>query len=109
MKSVRRVGQLKKNKVYKIKYKLNLLPQIGIHIIKDKDGKNVFYNEKISIMDLCSESNELDVYLSEAVQEIIEYKWAYFARKWYFVGFGFHLFYMTVLFVYIHVIYVQNV
>lgn len=34
-----------KQKYYKLKYKINLLPQIGIHIIKDQKGKDTLINE----------------------------------------------------------------
>lgn len=40
-----------KDKIFKIKYELNLLPQIGIHIKKVKN-KNTYVNADISLMDL---------------------------------------------------------
>lgn len=45
--------KLDKNKIYKIKYKLNLLPEIGMHALKTKDGPK-YFNKDISIISLCT-------------------------------------------------------
>jgi len=44
---------LEKKTMYKINYRLNMLPNIGIHINND-NGNKVTKNADISIMQLCS-------------------------------------------------------
>ena len=59
-------------------------------------------------MDLCQATSELDVFLAEGVQEVIDYKWRTFGRKFHLIGTFFHFFYFTVLNVYIYLVFVQN-
>lgn len=97
--------------MYKIKYKLNLLPQVGIHaIVVDEDGqkKQCFVNEGISIMDMCINYEDIDIYLSRAVQQVIHFKWNKFAKKFHMIGCCSHIFYMLVLVVYTNLVYINN-
>ena len=63
---------INKKLVFKIKYKLNLLPETGIHAMKhfnkDHDQESItFLNEHISILNLCTSLEEIDVFLTEAL------------------------------------------
>ena len=51
-----------KVRVYKIKYTLNLLPIIGMHI---QDKK--FMNDQVSLMDLVSSSDEINIFHTDAL------------------------------------------
>ena len=101
------VSSVDKSKISKIKYKLNLLPEIGKHAIL-KGGEYQYANKEISMVSLCTHSDEIDLFLCESLQEIIAYKWNKYARKHHLVGFGFHLLYMLVLILYVNVVYIQN-
>ena len=46
------------SRVFKIKYSINLLPQIDFHITSDGE----FKNEHINFMSLCSESEEIEIF-----------------------------------------------
>ena len=77
---VNKIFKIDKQLVFKIKYKLNLLPEAGIHALRSccdtHESETInFINEKISILNLCTSVDEIDVFLTEALQEIIKFKW----------------------------------
>lgn len=53
-----------KVRVYKIKYQLNLLPKCAEYITVDPEdpGKKIFHNEGTSLMDLCCNSDEIEIF-----------------------------------------------
>ena len=65
-------------------------------------------NYGLSIADMCEECGHLDVYTSTAIQEVIEYKWKKFARRWHMIGCSFHFFYMSILIIYNNFVYFEN-
>ena len=93
--------------MFKITYLLNTIPQIGEYMIHDKEtDKFEFFNKDKSLMDMCQESDELELFNSLAIQDVIDFKWTEFAYKIHLVGCFFHFFYMTILIIYINAIYV---
>ena len=67
-------GKIDSRKIYKIKYTVNLLPQIGPHwLTHDKELK--FVNEEIRLLDLIIGHDELEKYDSDTLQQLIQYKW----------------------------------
>jgi hypothetical protein len=48
-------------KIYKIKYSVNLLLQIGPHILVD-DGKPRFFNKDVPLIDICVDNDEQELY-----------------------------------------------
>jgi hypothetical protein len=63
---------MKKELVFKIRYKLNLLPECGIHALRclshDHDQETIDYlNENISILNLCTGLDEIDVFLTDCL------------------------------------------
>ena len=72
------------------------------------DTSREYTNKKISFVDQCQSSEEIDLFLCESLQEIISYKWNKYARSHHLVGFGFHLIYMFVLVMYVNVVYIGN-
>lgn len=96
------------SKVYKITYLLNTIPQIGEYVVNDPEtGKNSFCNKDKSLMDMCQDSEELELFNSLAIQDVIDFKWTEFAYRIHLVGCFFHFFYMTILIIYIKAIYVS--
>ena len=55
-------GEIDMGKVYKIKYQVNLLPQIGEYIKQDEKGNSKTMNEGKSFMTLCKETSELNIF-----------------------------------------------
>ena len=67
-------------KIYKIKYKVNLLPLIGAYYYKfddpyTKEKIREVSNDDINLLGTCTESDELELFSAEAIQELIEFKW----------------------------------
>ena len=90
------------SKSYTISYELNTLPLMGEHIIVDKvTGKKTFKNEGTFLMELWVEAEELEIFSSETVIDLLEFKWAEFGRNFHLFGCVMHFMYMTLLFVYI--------
>ena len=54
------------SKIFKIKYTLNLLPEIGFHMAYSENGTKVV-NEHIQMLDIFTESDEIDVFLCESL------------------------------------------
>ena len=98
-----------RKKLYKIKYKINMLPLIGIYMIRDADNEKMFVNEGLSIMDLCSKTSEINVFLSRQVDDLIEFKWKKFGFNFHFMGCVAHIFYLGVMTAYINLVYVDGV
>lgn len=70
----------KTNKVYKIKYSLNLLPSIGTFINKDADlyTKQMVVelaNNEINLLEECANSEELSIFETDTLKDLIEFKW----------------------------------
>lgn len=77
-------------------------------MIVDEKGNKSFENEKESLLDMCSESEELEIFCSAAISDVIKFKWDEFALNIHMVGCFFHFFYMTILIIYINAIYINN-
>jgi len=58
-------------KMYKIKYTLNILPIVGEHY----NDNNERVREDIKIMDLCQDSEELCLFDTTLIMDIIAFKW----------------------------------
>ena len=96
-----------KIKVFKIKYSLNLLPSIGYYIA-NVDGKKVIMNEDVDMMGLIIDSDELDTFETDIIQQLIDFKWEQYARKHHLIGCMAHLMYMLTLMIYTNLVYISN-
>ena len=63
------------SKVFKIKYSLNLLPAIGYYIKNDPKNGKIVCNEDVNLMSLTIDSDELDIFETDIVLQLIEFKW----------------------------------
>ena len=62
------------SKVYKIKYSVNILPGIGEHIVDEdptNEGEKTFYNTDVNFMGLLNASEELEIYDTTTIRELI--------------------------------------
>jgi hypothetical protein len=101
------------SKVYKIKYSLNMLPFIGVYMNKNVDPRTgvesmELANEDINLLAICTDSNELAMFESETLKDLIEFKWNAFAWNWHLFGCVIHLAYIVILFLYTDLIYIQG-
>ena len=101
------------SKVYKIKYSINMLPYIGMYLHKatdpyTKEETREMANEDVNLLGLCSESDELEMFGSESLQDCIEFKWAQYGQNWHFMGFFLHLVYIIILIMYTDFVYIKK-
>ena len=59
-------GGIDTSKVYKIKYQLNLLPQIGEYISEEETEQKTI-NEGESFMSLCRDTSELNIFMADSL------------------------------------------
>jgi hypothetical protein len=90
-------------KVAKIKFQINLLPSIGMHI---QDNKQV--NEDISLTGLAADSDELEIFHTDALQHIITFKWDLYGRKHHLLGCATHFFYVLMIILFIKQVYINE-
>ena len=67
--------EIDSRKVYKVNYQINMLPSLGEYMDKHQG----LINEGVSLMDLCCESDELDIFESKNFHDLIKFKWDNFA------------------------------
>jgi len=67
-------------KVFKVIYILNLLPMLGEYITVDPTtGQNELVNEGESIISLCEATEELSIFNTSTMEELIKFKWETYA------------------------------
>jgi hypothetical protein len=99
--------------VYKIKYSINMLPYIGTYLLKDvdpytKEETRSMANEDVNLLNLCCESDEIEMFSSESLMDCIEFKWTSYGQKWHFIGFFLHLMYIVILILYTDKVYIKK-
>lgn len=104
----------KNNKLFKIEYQINILPMIGQHFYYHKDPwtkkKQVkMRHDDVYFTTTCAESDEIEIFRSECLQQVIEFKWNTFVFKWHLVGTVIHFLYLGYLLFYASAGYVFNV
>lgn len=65
----------------------------------------MIHNEEANLMAILDESEEMNIFDTIALKEVIQYKWLNFAKSWHLIGAFFHLFYILSLSVYILEVY----
>lgn len=96
-----------KVKVFKIKYTLNMLPAIGYYIAQ-ANGQKTICNEDVDIMGLAIDSEELDIFETDILKQLIDFKWEKYARIHHLIGCLAHLMYMFTLILYTNLVYILN-
>ena len=107
-------ADIESDKVFKIKYSINLLPFIGSHIqtVTDDNGveSNVIINEEVKFMDSCQniEQEHLDMFDCESLQELINFKWAEYGFTFHLIGCMIHFAQIGILIIYVNFAYIEN-
>jgi hypothetical protein len=101
------------SKVYKIKYSINMLPYIGTYLLKDvdpytKEETRTIANDDVNLLNLCCESDEIEMFSSESLMDCIEFKWTSYGQNWHFIGFFLHLMYIVILILYTDKVYIKK-
>ena len=85
----------------KIKYSVNLLAQASMYISEGKDGLNEYFNEDVSLMTICGDTEELEVFETDALQQVIQFKWDKYGKNHHLLGCIMHLFYTLIIIIYV--------
>ena len=89
--------ELDNSKVYKIKYSINLLPQVGYFV--DDNGEHC--NEDVSLMSLAAESEEIEIFTTDSLNNLIEFKWVSYGKRHHTIGCVMHFVYTFVFILYV--------
>lgn len=84
-------------KVYRIKYTLNILPSINDH-----------ENSSSSLMRACGSTDELEIFKSKALGDLLEFKWCAYAGTIHKVGLFSHCCYVAAFSAFVNVFYVYS-
>jgi hypothetical protein len=105
-----RQQEVQSDKVYKIKYSLNTLSRLGecVDSIDPLTGEKTFLNKGYSILDEMCSNNELELFETQQVIDLITFKWQKYAKKLHLTGCIAHFTYVTILMIYIYHVYIQN-
>ena len=90
-----------KSKIYKIKYSVNLLGQCGMYVESNEKGKTQIMNEDVNLMSLAEETEEMSIFDTDAINDIIEYRWDYYAFKFHMIGLFMNMFYIFSFILYV--------
>lgn len=71
------------------------------------NGKPKFVNKHVSLMDHCTVSNEINIFITNALVDVLDFKWKEYAVKFHSIGCLMHFCYMGLLFVYIYEVYIR--
>jgi hypothetical protein len=83
------------SKIYKIEYTLNLLPRLGEHFDLDpKTGIEFLVKQEHTLMELCGSTEELEVFDSKTLKQVIDFKWEAYAKHFMYLGCTMHFFYL---------------
>ena len=95
-------------KVYKISYQLNMLPILGEYITNAENGEKVFNNENVSLMHMCIDTDNFDLFEVPCIQQVIDYRWDTFALNLHMVGAIAHILYVIVMLLYVNTVYIND-
>jgi len=90
---------------------LNMLPTLCTHISREYDSqekseKSEVVNSDINFMALCADSDELEIFESETLRDLIQFKWDGYAWGFHFFGCMIHIAYIGCLCKYCDFVYV---
>jgi hypothetical protein len=72
-----------------------------MYIRETQEGEIEFVNEDVSLMQLCGDTEELEIFNTESLQQVIQYKWDKYGRNHHLLGCIMHLFYTIIMIVYV--------
>ena len=92
------LAEVSSRKVYRIKYTLNLLPGVVSRGTMKDLGE-------ISLMELLSDTEDLDLFDTKVVKDLIQFYWINYASHIHLFGFCIHLLYVITFFIYVSLVY----
>ena len=89
-----KIMNVEEGRQYKIRYSINILPSMS-----EKEGL---------IIAAVAQSEELEIFFTEAVKDLVNYKWQQFAKLTHWVGWITHMIYIVALQSYVTDIYLDD-
>ena len=96
------------SRIYKISYSLNLLPLLCEHIAMNEDGSTELVSPQHEFLTACGQSDELQLFETTSMRELIQFKWDSFSKKFQLFGFMMHLFFLVTQDFFISEIYIKG-
>jgi hypothetical protein len=81
------------DKVFKIKYKLNILASFG---------------NNMDLMDACGSTTELEIFETKTLRDLLDFKWDTYASRVHMIMFSFHCCYLVVFSMFVNEFYVYR-
>lgn len=97
------------SKVFKISYKINMLPMLDMYVKHDANGNKMYINCETKFLEKCIDSDELDIFDVENFQTLVLFKWDAYGYSVIRFSFFMHLVYMGLLTVYNVLIYINDI
>ena len=55
-----------------------------------ENGERVIQNEDVTFCDDCANSDELEIFMTPSLQDLLEFKWSEYGKTWHTGGFVIH-------------------
>lgn len=101
------------HRVFKIRYTINVLPKVGEYVSIETDpktGKEVkkWTNKRLSLSKLLSECEDLEIFGTRTIQEVVAYRWDVFGYRFHLFGTFVHFLNMILFNVFVDRIYISG-
>jgi hypothetical protein len=77
--------------------------QSGMYMSKDE-----IINGDVSLMELCADTEELEIFETDAIKDIIDFKWRVYGRSHHFLGMTMHMLYSLMINIYVSEAYIHE-
>ena len=79
-----------------------------MYMNEDNEGSPEFVNEEVSLMSLCGDTEELEIFETMSVMQVIQFKWDKYGRNHHLMGCLMHIFYTLILIIYVNTSYLEE-
>lgn len=84
-----------------------MLPILGEYITI-AGGEKVLNNENVSLMHMCIDTDNFDLFEVPCIQQVIDYRWESFALNLHMIGAVAHILYVVVMLLYVNAVYIND-
>lgn len=67
----------------------------------------MFCNQHVDFMSLCESTDELDIFETDCLKELIDFKWVTYSQKWHILGCIMHFLYMFTIVLFVQHVYIE--
>lgn len=77
-------------------------------MLEDGSTEVEMVREGVSLVSVFQETEEVEIFDSTCIQEVIGYKWDVYGRRFHLLGFTMHCFYVVVMNIYVAEVYMKE-